>query len=143
MVPQAPTPGNTALQQTVRAPNGASAQAHADVAGALADLLAADVDEWPGRGFDVVKRRTVRRVLRGSLGDVPVHVKVFRADTIAAKADAPKPEAAEKPAEAAAPGPGADGRPAPRAAEALRRGKRRGPAADRNQRRARGAGTRR
>lgn len=45
-----------------------------------------DVAEWPNRGFEQIKLRTVRRVFRGSLGDTAVHIKVFRADTIAAKA---------------------------------------------------------
>ena len=36
--------------------------------------------------MEQIKLRTVRRVFRGLLGSTPVHIKVFRADTIAAKA---------------------------------------------------------
>lgn len=85
MVPHRPTPGNRALQHSVTARDGADAQACAEVADALANLLQQDVATWTQRGFEQVKLRTVRRVLRGRLGDEQVFVKVFRADTIAAR----------------------------------------------------------
>jgi len=68
------------------APNPASATASDEVADALHQLLQHDIAEWPNHGFEQIKARTVRRVFRGQLGTTAVHIKVFRADTIAAKA---------------------------------------------------------
>ena len=56
------------------------------VAKALQELLQHDVAEWTKFGFEEIKLRTVRRVFRGQLASTAVHIKVFRADTIAAKA---------------------------------------------------------
>lgn len=86
MVPQGPTPGNQALTHSSSFDDGTALTAGPDVAAALAALLKHDVAEWPARGLTELKRRTVRRVYSGQLGEVPVYVKVFRADTIAAKA---------------------------------------------------------
>ncbi|MEZ6038317.1 MAG: lipopolysaccharide kinase InaA family protein [Planctomycetota bacterium] len=87
MVPHRPTPGNPALPQSVAVEAGAAhATAAPEVAAALRDLLQHDVATWAGRDLERIKLRTVRRVFRGRLGEVPVHVKVFRADTIAARA---------------------------------------------------------
>jgi len=86
MVPQGPTPGNLALTQTATVAGGAELTAAPALADALATLLERDVAEWSEQGFEERKRRTVRRVFCGSLGGVAVYVKVFRADTIAAKA---------------------------------------------------------
>jgi len=86
MVPQGPTPGNQALTQSEQLACGAELAAAAQVRDALVELLQHDVSTWPERGFTTQKERTVRRVFRGRLAGVDVHVKVFRADTIAAKA---------------------------------------------------------
>ena len=82
MVPQAAAQGNDPLpQSTAVAVGRAHARAAPPLAAALRDLLAADVEHWPARGLLPIKQRTVRTVLRGELGGLPVHVKVFRADT--------------------------------------------------------------
>jgi len=87
MVPQHPTPGNTALPQSSTVQHGeARATASVEVAAAVEKLLQLDVGDWPRSGLERIKLRTVRRVFRGELDGVPVHVKVFRADTIAARA---------------------------------------------------------
>lgn len=57
-----------------------------EIADALHKLLQHDVADWTNHGFEQIKLRTVRRVFQGQLGNVAVHIKVFRADTIAAKA---------------------------------------------------------
>jgi len=61
----------------------ATAACDPTVAVALAGLLARDLGAWPAAGFDCIKQRTVRSVFRGAFADVPVHVKVFRPDTLA------------------------------------------------------------
>jgi tRNA A-37 threonylcarbamoyl transferase component Bud32 len=61
----------------------ATARAERSVADGLASLLAIDVAAWPQHGLELVKQRTVRSVFRGTFDGVPVHVKVFRADTLA------------------------------------------------------------
>ncbi len=86
MVPHRPTSGNQALLHSLTNSNGAVANASPEVADALQILLQHDVAEWTNHGFEQIKLRTVRRVFRGQLGNVAVHIKVFRADTIAAKA---------------------------------------------------------
>jgi tRNA A-37 threonylcarbamoyl transferase component Bud32 len=86
MVPQRPTPGNQALTHSSTAAGGADFRAAPEVAEPLAELLRHDVAGWQEHGLTRIKQRTVRRVFRGRLGDTPVHVKVFRADTIAARA---------------------------------------------------------
>ncbi|HEB54079.1 MAG TPA: hypothetical protein ENI87_12565 [bacterium] len=86
MVPQGPAPGNRALQHSFTVANGAAATASPLIADALAELLHVEVDEWPQHGLEPIKRRTVRSVFRGRLGGIDVHVKVFRADTLADRA---------------------------------------------------------
>ena len=86
MVPQRPTPGNQALTHSSSADDGAAFTAAPEVADALADLLQNDVARWQEHGLTEIKQRTVRRVFRGEIAGIPVHIKVFRADTIAAKA---------------------------------------------------------
>ncbi|MEC9048760.1 MAG: lipopolysaccharide kinase InaA family protein [Planctomycetota bacterium] len=86
MVPQRPTPGNQALTHSSSFDDGTALTASPEVAAALSALLEHDVTEWSKHGLAEQKRRTVRRVYAGELGGVAVHVKVFRADTIAAKA---------------------------------------------------------
>jgi len=86
MVPHRPTSGNQALPHSLTAPTGTSVVASPEVADQLQELLQHDVAEWPNLGFEEIKLRTVRRVFRGVLGDTAVHIKVFRADTIADKA---------------------------------------------------------
>lgn len=86
MVPYRPTPGNQALLHSLTTSTGTTAVASPEVADKLRELLQHDVAEWPGHGFEQIKLRTVRRVFRGQLGATAVHIKVFRADTIAAKA---------------------------------------------------------
>ena len=87
MVPQGPTPGNTALPQSSTVRHGdAFAIAAPNVADALGDLLQHDLAQWQRHGLERIKLRTVRRVFRGRLGDADVHIKAFRADTIAARA---------------------------------------------------------
>ncbi len=84
MVPHPTPPGNDPSPQTVPLVCGRATAACAPVvAGALADLLARDLGAWPAAGFERIKQRTVRSVFRGALADVPVHVKVFRPDTLA------------------------------------------------------------
>jgi tRNA A-37 threonylcarbamoyl transferase component Bud32 len=84
MVPQRPTTGNDPLPHSVVAAGGrATARAATSIAVPLQRLLEHDVDEWTRLGLSEVKQRMVRRVFRGELGGVPVHVKVFRADTLA------------------------------------------------------------
>lgn len=84
MVPHPPPPGNGPSPQTVPLVCGRATAACAPwVAGGLADLLARDLDAWPAAGFELIKQRTVRSVFRGALDGVPVHVKVFRPDTLA------------------------------------------------------------
>lgn len=87
MVPQGSPPGNDRPTQSVAVTNG---RAHASVALAIAEplraLLGHDVSDWSGRGLVVCKERTVRSVLHGELGGVAVHVKAFRADTLADRA---------------------------------------------------------
>ena len=86
MVPHRPTPGNQALLHSLTASTGTTAVASPEVADKLQELLQHDVAEWEKHGFEQIKLRTVRRVFRGQLGTTAVHIKVFRADTIAAKA---------------------------------------------------------
>ena len=86
MVPQGPTPGNQALQHSSSFADGTALTAAPAVADALAELLRSEVAAWPQLGLTEHKRRTVRRVFSGRLGGVDAYVKVFRADTIAAKA---------------------------------------------------------
>jgi tRNA A-37 threonylcarbamoyl transferase component Bud32 len=85
MVPYHPTLSNQPLQHSLTIPNGSTATAVPEVEKSLDQLLHHDVAEWPMHGFEQVKLRTVRRVFHGQLGDTWVHIKVFRADTIAAK----------------------------------------------------------
>ncbi|HLU38834.1 MAG TPA: lipopolysaccharide kinase InaA family protein [Planctomycetota bacterium] len=55
-----------------------TASVAAESASGLRPLLALGLpDRWPG--FEVVKRSTVRTVLAGRIGDLPVHVKLYRA----------------------------------------------------------------
>ncbi len=86
MVPQGPTPGNQALTHSSTLADGAALTASPEIADALGALLEHDVGAWQRRGLEEQKRRSVRRVFKGALDDVAVYVKVFRADTIAAKA---------------------------------------------------------
>lgn len=86
MVPQGPTPGNQALQHSSSFEDGTALTAAPEVAEAAAALLRSDVGTWSQLGLTEQKHRTVRRVFSGRLGEVDVYVKVFRADTIAAKA---------------------------------------------------------
>ena len=86
MVPYRPTPGNQALLHSLTNSNGATADVSPEVADALQELLQHDVAEWTNHGFEQIKMRTVRRGFRGQLGGIAVHIKVFRADTIALKA---------------------------------------------------------
>ena len=75
MVPHRPTPGNPALPQSVTVQAGAAhATATPEVAAALRELLQHDVAAWGDAGLERIKLRTVRRVFRGELGGVPVHV---------------------------------------------------------------------
>ncbi len=87
MVPQGRPPGNDPPMQSAALTSG---RAHATAATAIAEplcgLLAHDVSDWQGHGLELQKERTVRSVLRGELAGVPVHVKVFRADTLADRA---------------------------------------------------------
>ena len=87
MVPHRTTPGNDAPAQSLAVPGRrARATAVAEVAADLGRLLAHDVAAWDDHGLERFKERTVRSVFRGRLGDTPVHVKVFRADTLADRA---------------------------------------------------------
>ncbi|MBL8751892.1 MAG: hypothetical protein JNK15_01220 [Planctomycetes bacterium] len=84
MVPHRPTQGNDSLPHSDALTVGrATARADRSIAAALAELLARDVAEWSAHGFTPVKVRSVRSVFHGSLAGIPVHVKVFRADTLA------------------------------------------------------------
>jgi tRNA A-37 threonylcarbamoyl transferase component Bud32 len=95
MVPQAPAPGNGPLPQSVavRAPHCRGA-AVASAATALQPLFAA----LPrGGGLVPVKQSTVRTVLRGRIGDLDVHVKLYRQGTLSARArDALRGDRAER-----------------------------------------------
>jgi tRNA A-37 threonylcarbamoyl transferase component Bud32 len=94
MLPNRPAPGNLAPEQSGTAPpepvtvgNGpATADADRTIAAALEQMLAHDTAAWTGRGFELVKERTVRRVLRGRLDGVAVYVKVFRPHSFADRA---------------------------------------------------------
>jgi tRNA A-37 threonylcarbamoyl transferase component Bud32 len=98
MVPHPSTPGNDPLPQSVAAAVAPGSQAVAvehgrarataapAIAGALRELLGEDVRAWIDHGFEVVKERTVRLVLRGAIAGVPVHAKVFRPDRFADRA---------------------------------------------------------
>lgn len=84
MVPHRPTQGNDPLLHSATLACGrATAQADVAVAADLAELLALAIPDWPARGFVRTKERTVRSVFAGVLDAVPVHVKVFRPDTLA------------------------------------------------------------
>lgn len=85
MVPHPKLQGNDPLPQSQALPDGRG-RASPYIAAALAELLRRDVANWAEHGFVVVKARTVRLVLRGPLGDVQVHVKVFRPDRFADRA---------------------------------------------------------
>jgi tRNA A-37 threonylcarbamoyl transferase component Bud32 len=90
MVPQGSTPSNDPPPHSaafVDAVAGA-ARGHlrADLAAPLGALLRTRVAQWTGLGLAPVKERTVRSVFRGVLGGVDVHVKVFRAHTLADRA---------------------------------------------------------
>lgn len=86
MVPHRPTPGNDPLPHSVDLTCGrATARASPEVAGALRDLLQADVANWTAHGLVREKQRTVRSVFRGTLAGLPVHIKLFRADTLVDK----------------------------------------------------------
>lgn len=87
MVPQGPTRGNDRLPHSVAVASGrARATTLAAIAAPLTALLAHDVATWDTHGLERIKERTVRSVFRGALAGVPVHVKVFRADTLADRA---------------------------------------------------------
>ncbi|MBL8731634.1 MAG: hypothetical protein JNN13_04610 [Planctomycetes bacterium] len=87
MVPQRPTPGNDPLPHSVVLTVGrARAAASSAIAAGLATLLQHDVGSWPQSGWQRLKQRTVRVVLRGELDGVPVHIKVYRPDTFADRA---------------------------------------------------------
>jgi tRNA A-37 threonylcarbamoyl transferase component Bud32 len=84
MVPQAAAQGNDPLPHSAAVDNTRGhARAVPAVAAALRELLAHDIETWPQHGFRARKERTVRTVLEGELGGVPVHIKVFRPDTFA------------------------------------------------------------
>lgn len=85
MVPHPKLQGNDPLPQTQALPDGRG-RASPRLAGSFAELLHQDVAGWAEAGFEVVKARTVRLVLRGTLAGVPVHVKVFRPDRFADRA---------------------------------------------------------
>ncbi|MBL8750983.1 MAG: hypothetical protein JNK78_17620 [Planctomycetes bacterium] len=87
MVHEAPDEGNGPLAQSVAVATGrARATSVPSIAAALQELLAHDVAAWDTFGLERFKERTVRSVFRGVLAGVPVHVKVFRADTLADRA---------------------------------------------------------
>lgn len=87
MVPQGSIPSNHPLPHSVAVQCGrAVAVAAAPIAQALSDLLRHEVSSWDSHGLRRTKERTVRSVFAGELGSVPVHVKVFRADTFADRA---------------------------------------------------------
>lgn len=56
------------------------------IAEPLRELLGQAVDGWTALGFERIKERTVRSVFRGALGEIPVHVKLFRADKLSDRA---------------------------------------------------------
>lgn len=79
MVPQAAGPGNGSLPQSVLVTAAAgTAVAVPALAAALRALLATPPTQWPTAGLAPVKTSTVRSVLRGMLGGIDVHVKLFR-----------------------------------------------------------------
>src|SRR5499426_1386744 len=84
MVPQAPAPGNGPLPQSVavRAAHCRGAAAAA-AAAALQPLFAALPS---GAGLVPVKQSTVRTVLRARVGDLDVHVKLYRQGSLSARA---------------------------------------------------------
>jgi tRNA A-37 threonylcarbamoyl transferase component Bud32 len=87
MVPQDRTSSNVPLPQSrTLAAGRARARTVPGIAAGLQALLHCDAATWRERGFEVQKQRTVRTVLRGAIDGVPVHVKVFRADTLADRA---------------------------------------------------------
>lgn len=90
MVPKRPPAGNVPPPQSAAlvpvAHGRAQARAAAVIRDGLKALLAVDVTAWSDHGFTVHKQRTVRTVLVGALTGVPVHVKVFRADTLSDRA---------------------------------------------------------
>ncbi|HEX6813745.1 MAG TPA: lipopolysaccharide kinase InaA family protein [Planctomycetota bacterium] len=87
MVPQGSTPGNAQLPHSVSVQSGrALAVAAAPIAQALSELLRHDVSSWDQHGLLRTKERTVRSVFAGELASVPVHIKVFRADTFSDRA---------------------------------------------------------
>jgi tRNA A-37 threonylcarbamoyl transferase component Bud32 len=86
MVPNPPSPGN--LPPPPSSPvdgRAGSADAQPLVANALAALLDRD-DPWAPAGFVVVKRSTVRTILRGALAGIDVHVKLFRTGRLSERA---------------------------------------------------------
>lgn len=85
MVPHPKLQGNDPLTQSQALPDG-HGRASPILAEPFAELLRHDVAGWAEHGFVVVKTRTVRLVLRGMLGTIPVHVKVFRPDRFADRA---------------------------------------------------------
>ena len=92
MVPRGPTQGNDSLPQSAGTASVAIVQGRARataapaIADALRDLLTHEVAAWESHGLSRIKERTVRSVFTGSLAGVPVHVKVFRAHTLADRA---------------------------------------------------------
>ena len=87
MVPQGPTPGNASLPQSSTVSNGnASAVATAPIRAALRDLLGFDSSDWADSGLERIKQRTVRTIYRGQLGDIDVHIKLFRANKLSDRA---------------------------------------------------------
>lgn len=90
MVPHGPSPGNDTTPQSAAAPTPRNGHIEACTLPALEDaltsLLALDVADWPSRGLQVDKQRTVRTVLSGELAGVRLHLKVFRADKLSDRA---------------------------------------------------------
>lgn len=96
MVPLGPTPGNESLPRSTAIAGGA-ATASDTVAEALTELLRNDVRDWTDHGLTRIKERTVRSVFEGRLGDVAVHIKVFRANKLSDRArDALRGEPGER-----------------------------------------------
>lgn len=85
MVPHPKLQGNDPLPQSLALPDGRG-RASPAIATAFTELLRHDVAGWAEHGFVVVKARTVRLVLRGTLAGIPMHVKVFRPDRFADRA---------------------------------------------------------
>lgn len=84
MVPQGLAPGNDPLPQSVaiHAPH-----CRGVVAGTFADALRPLFDALPSTGsMQEVKRSTVRTVLRGEIGGVDVHLKLYRSVTLSDRA---------------------------------------------------------